>query len=58
MSANLTSAPQYLIQLAVAANGMGEVITLSPFFNPNARTERCNPAVALFTATEYFAPTY
>ena len=33
-------------------------MTRSPFFRPKAKTDKCKPEVALFTATEYFAPTY
>ena len=57
ISANQTSPPAYLIQFADAANVIGVVITLSPSFNPKAKTDRCNPEVALLTATAYFEPT-
>ena len=34
------------------------MITLSPFFKPNAKTDKCNPEVALFTAIAYFESVY
>src|SRR5690606_12455062 len=58
ISANQTSPPAYLTQFADAANVIGVVITRSPCFNPNAKTAKCNPEVALLTATAYFEPTY
>ena len=46
------------MQFAVAANVIGVVITLSPFFRPKASADRCNPDVALFTATAYSDSVY
>ena len=56
MSANLTVAPQYLAQFALARKVIGLVITSSPSFMPSANIAMCKPDVALLTATQYFAP--
>ena len=58
ISANQTSPPTYLTQLAEAANVIGVVITLSPGFNPKDKTAACNAEVPLLTATAWFTPIY
>ena len=46
-------APVYTIQLAVARNVIGDVITISPGFQPKASPVRCRAAVPLANAQAY-----
>ena len=58
MSTKSTFAPKNSAQLAEATNVIAEVKILDLLFIPNARQDKCNAAVPVVHATEYFAPTY
>src|SRR5688572_24162545 len=58
ISEKKTFPPQYLIQLAEAANVIGDVITLVFASTFSARADKCNAAVPLLTAKANLEPIY
>ena len=48
----------YTIQFALAKKVIGDVITISPGFQPSAIPIKCKAAVPLDTAQQYLAPKY
>ena len=58
MSTNTGFAPVYKMELPVAANVNGVVITSSPSPIPAAKRATCNAEVPELVAIPYFAPTY
>ena len=57
ISTNSGLAPEYKIELLVAKNDIGVVISVSFLFQPSA-INKCKAAVPLDTATQFFAPNF